>query len=141
MNAFALCTIAPGAPDISVTQTEDASTELSWELKCKNGIMKAYHVTYYREDDTSDKKTLTTHAKETKVRIEKLEPGKTFVFQVRSAFVTFTREYAKRNERVIADGDKYANFYFFPFFLPSFLGLQMFIGNSASAAFYPFQMQ
>ena len=91
MNVFALCTIAPGAPDISVTQTEDASTELSWELKCKNGIMKEYHVTYFREDDTSDKKTLTTNTKETKVRIKKLAPGKTFVFKVRYALVMFTR--------------------------------------------------
>ena len=49
--------------------------------------MKEYHVTYFREDDTSDKGTLTRNAKETKVRIEKLAPGETFVFQVRYVFV------------------------------------------------------
>ena len=76
MNASALYTTVPGAPDVSVTQAEDASTELSWELKCKNGIMKKYHVTYYREDDTSNKETLTTNAKETKVRIEKTSARK-----------------------------------------------------------------
>ena len=87
MNASALCTLVPGAPDVSITQTEDAFTELSWKLKCKNGIMKKYHVTYYREDDTSDKETMTTNAEETKVRIENLAPGKTFVFEVSYAFV------------------------------------------------------
>ena len=39
----------PGTPDVSVTQAEDSSIELSWELKCKNGIIKEYHVTYYKE--------------------------------------------------------------------------------------------
>ena len=51
-----------------------------------------------------------------------------------------TLEYAKRNERVIADEDKYANFHSSLLsILPSFHGLLTFIGNSA--AFYPFQMQ
>ena len=80
--AFTLCIVVPGTPEVFVQQAEDAVIELSWQLKCKNGIIKKYHVTYHREDDYSVKETLATNSKETKVRIEKLAPGETFAFQV-----------------------------------------------------------
>ena len=86
LYAFTLCTVVPGIPEVFVQETEYAVTELSWQLKCKNGIIKQYHVTYFNEDDNSDKKSLATNAKETKVRIEKLAPGETFVFQVKYFF-------------------------------------------------------
>ena len=70
----------PGKPEVDVHLAEDATIELSWKLKCKNGVIKEFHVTYFRVDDTSESETLTT--KETKVQIEGLTAGKTFEFQV-----------------------------------------------------------
>jgi len=75
----------PGTPEVDVHLAEDATIELSWKLKCKNGVMKEFLVTYFRVDDTSESETLTT--KETKVEIEGLTAGKTFEFQVSYSFL------------------------------------------------------
>ena len=78
-SQFAFCSIVPGRPEVSIQQEEVASVALSWKLKCKNGIIQEYHVSYFRVDDKSENKTMNTE--ETKVRIENLAPGKTFEFQ------------------------------------------------------------
>ena len=65
---------------MSVQQAEDGATVLSWKLKCKNGIIEKYKVTYFDVDDTSDDESLTTP--ETEQRIQKLSAGKTYEFQV-----------------------------------------------------------
>ena len=75
----------PGKPEVVVHLAEDATIELSWKLKCKNGVFKEFHVTYFRVDDSSESETLTT--KETKVEIEGLTAGKTFEFQVSYGFL------------------------------------------------------
>ena len=53
---------------------------VSWILKEKHGVIKYYHVTYIREDDSSDKKSRTTQ--ETEIQFENLMAGKTYDFQV-----------------------------------------------------------
>ncbi len=53
---------------------------MSWILKHKNGVIKDYHVTYIREDDSSDSKTLKTQ--NTEQQFEDLMAGKTYEFQV-----------------------------------------------------------
>ncbi|XP_068700593.1 ephrin type-A receptor 5-like isoform X3 [Montipora foliosa] len=74
------CTV-PGTPDdVTVYRAEDDSINLSWILKCKNGIIQKYVVRYFSVDDSSDIKTLTT--KENEARIKNLVAGKTFEFQV-----------------------------------------------------------
>ncbi|XP_068753365.1 ephrin type-A receptor 3-like isoform X3 [Montipora capricornis] len=71
----------PGTPeDVTVYLAEDDSINLSWTLKCKNGIIQKYVVQYFSVDDSSDIKTLTT--KENEARIKNLVAGKTFEFQV-----------------------------------------------------------
>ena len=70
----------PGRPEVSVQQGEDGAIVLSWKLKCKNGIIEKYMVTYFDVDDTSDEESLTTP--ETEQRIQKLSAGKTYEFQV-----------------------------------------------------------
>ncbi|KAM7429678.1 hypothetical protein ABFA07_019499 [Porites harrisoni] len=70
----------PGRPEVSAKQAEDGATVLSWRLKCKNGIIEKYMVTYFDVDDTSDHESLTTP--ETEQRIQKLNAGKTYEFQV-----------------------------------------------------------
>ncbi|XP_068753375.1 ephrin type-B receptor 5-like isoform X2 [Montipora capricornis] len=71
----------PGTPeDVNVYLAEDDSINLSWTLKCKNGIIQKYVVQYFSVDDSSDIKTLTT--KENEARIKNLVAGKTFEFQV-----------------------------------------------------------
>lgn len=77
---IALITTAPGIPQVFVQQAEDGATVLSWRLKCKNGIIEKYMVTYFDMDDTSDDASLSTP--ETKQRIPKLSAGKTYEFQV-----------------------------------------------------------
>ena len=71
--------IAPSKPEVSVEQPE-AAVIVSWILKRENGIIKDYHVTYLREDDSSDSKTLTTQ--KTELQFENLIAGKTYEFQV-----------------------------------------------------------
>jgi len=53
---------------------------VSWILEEKNGVIKDYHVTYVREDDSSDIKSRTTQ--ETQLHFENLMEGKTYEFQV-----------------------------------------------------------
>ena len=77
---FALVTTVPGAPEVFVHQAGVSVTVLSWQLKCKNGIIQKYTVTYFTVDDNSDKEVLTTT--KTELRIEKLVPKKTYEFQV-----------------------------------------------------------
>ena len=82
LSKFALVTTVPGAPEVLVQQAGVSVTVLSWQLKCKNGIIKKYTVTYFIVDDNSDKEVLTTT--KTELWIEKLVPGKTYEFQVRN---------------------------------------------------------
>lgn len=77
---MALVTTAPGKPQVFVQQAEDGAIVLSWKLKCKNGIIEKYMVTYFDMDDTSDDESLSTP--ETEQRIPKLIAGKTYEFQV-----------------------------------------------------------
>ena len=79
---FALVTTVPGAPEVFVQQAGVSVIVLSWQLKCKNGIIKNYTVTYFIVDDNSDKEVLTTT--KTELWIEKLVQGKTYEFQVRN---------------------------------------------------------
>ena len=55
---------------------------VSWILEEKNGVIKDYHVTYIREDDSLDKKSRTTQ--ETELQFDNLIAGKTYEFQVGS---------------------------------------------------------
>ena len=77
---IALDMTVPGKPQVFVQQAEDGATVLSWKLKCKNGIIQKYMVTYFDMDDTSDDESLSTP--ETEQRIPKLSAGKTYEFQV-----------------------------------------------------------
>ncbi|CAH3147322.1 unnamed protein product [Porites evermanni] len=70
----------PGAPEVFVRQVGVSVIVLSWKLKCKNGIITKYTVTYFIVDDNSDKEILTTT--KTELWIEKLVPEKTYEFQV-----------------------------------------------------------
>ena len=71
--------IVPGKPEVSVEQPKD-SVIVSWMLEEKNGVIKDYHVTYIREDDSSDKKSRTTQ--ETELQFDNLMAGKSYEFQV-----------------------------------------------------------
>ena len=75
-----MVTTVPGAPEVFVRQVGVSVIVLSWKLKCKNGIIKKYTVTYFIVDDNSDKEILTTT--KTELWIEKLVPEKTYEFQV-----------------------------------------------------------
>ena len=72
-------TTVPGKPEVSVEQPKSV-VMVSWTLEQNNGIIKDYHVTYIREDDPSDSKTLT--AQKMEQRFEELMAGKTYQFQV-----------------------------------------------------------
>ena len=78
---FTLHNIVPGKPEVSVKQPE-AAVVVSWILEQKYGVIKDYHVTYIREDDSSDTKKLATQKME--LQIEDLMAGKTYEFQVGS---------------------------------------------------------
>ena len=80
LSILAFFATVPGRPEVFVQQAEDGPTVLSWKLKCKNGIIEKYMVTYFDFDDTSDDESLTTPA--TEQRIQKLSAGKTYQFQV-----------------------------------------------------------
>ena len=56
---------------------------VTWTLKEKNGIIKEYHVTYMREDDNSETKTLAT--KKMEARFD-LKAGKTYKLQVETFY-------------------------------------------------------
>ena len=53
---------------------------VSWILEEKNGVIKDYHVTYERKDDSSDNKSRTTQ--ETELQFDNLMAGKSYEFQV-----------------------------------------------------------
>ena len=53
---------------------------VSWTLQHKNGIIKNYEVTYVREDNYMDRKSIPTN--KTKHEYEDLQAGKTYEFQV-----------------------------------------------------------
>ena len=65
---------------MSVQQAGVSVIVLSWELKCKNGLIEKFIVAYSIADDNSDEQIVTTT--KTKLQIEKLVPGKTYEFQV-----------------------------------------------------------
>jgi len=69
----------PGKPEVSVKQPKD-TVVVSWKLEQKNGIIKGFHVTYIRADDSSATKTLIT--KKTEHQFGDLKAGKTYEFQV-----------------------------------------------------------
>ena len=79
---FTLITTVPDAPEVFVQQAGGSIIVLSWDLKCKNGIITTYKVAYFIVDDNSTKEILTTA--KTELRIEKLVPGKTYEFQVKN---------------------------------------------------------
>ena len=79
MLLFILHNIVPGKPEVSVRQPEEA-VFVSWILQEKNGVIKDYHVTYTRKDDSSDSKSRATQ--ETELQFENLMAGKTYEFQV-----------------------------------------------------------
>ena len=65
---------------MSVQQAGVSVIVLSWELKCKNGLIEKFLMAYFIVDDNSDEQIVTTT--KTKLQIEKLVPGKTYEFQV-----------------------------------------------------------
>ena len=71
--------IVPGRPEVSVEQPK-AAVVVSWMLEQRNGVIKDFHVTYIREEDSSDTKTLTTQKMEQ--QFEDLMAGQTYEFQV-----------------------------------------------------------
>jgi len=69
----------PGKPEVAVEQLKD-TVVVSWKLEQKNGIIKVYHVTYIRTDDSSETETLIT--KKMEHQFGDLKAGKTYEFQV-----------------------------------------------------------
>ena len=65
---------------MSVQQAGVSVILLSWELKCKNGLIEKFIMAYFIVDDNSDEQIVTTT--KTKLQIENLVPGKTYEFQV-----------------------------------------------------------
>ena len=65
---------------MSVQQAGVSVIVLSWELKCKNGLIEKFIMAYFIVDDNSDEQIVTTT--KTKLQILKLVPGKTYEFQV-----------------------------------------------------------
>ena len=90
LSKFALVSTVPGAPEVFVRQVGVSVIVLSWKLKCKNGIIKKYTVTYFIVDDNPDKEILTTT--ETELPIEKLVPEKTYEFQVSRVIYSFVSD-------------------------------------------------
>lgn len=72
----------PGKPEVAVEQPKD-TVVVSWKLEQKNGIIKVYHVTYIRTDDSSETETLIT--KKMEHQFGDLKAGKTYEFQVLSS--------------------------------------------------------
>jgi len=77
VNWFILHNIVPGKPEVSVEQPEEAVV-VSWTLLAKNGVIKGYHVTSMRQDDSSDIKSRTTQ--ETELQFDNLMASKTYEF-------------------------------------------------------------
>ena len=76
--------LVPGKPEVFVEQPETAVV-VSWRIKDMNGVLKEYHVTYIREDDLSETKTLAT--KKMVAQFD-LKAGKTYEFQVDRIFTS-----------------------------------------------------
>ncbi|XP_073249604.1 ephrin type-A receptor 4-like isoform X5 [Porites lutea] len=69
----------PGRPELFVEQNE-VTVSVSWTLQHKNGIIKNYEVTYVREDNYMDRRSIPTN--KTKHEYKDLQAGKTYKFQV-----------------------------------------------------------
>ena len=76
--------LVPGKPEVFVEQPETAVV-VSWRIKGMKGVLKEYHVTYIREDDLSEIKTLATKKMEAQFD---LKAGKTYEFQVDRIFTS-----------------------------------------------------
>jgi len=83
LNCFFLHNIVPGKPEVSVKQPEEAVV-VSWTLAVKNGVIKGYHVTYIRQDDSTVNKSRTTQ--DTELKFYNLLAGKTYEFQVSAIY-------------------------------------------------------
>ena len=71
----------PEKPQVSAKWLEDLFVaRVSWTLKVKNGVIKEYHVTYTREDDSSDRQMNSIEDKE--IDFKNLKGGKTYKFEV-----------------------------------------------------------
>ena len=76
---FLIYNVVPGRPELFVEQNE-VTVSVSWILQHKNGIIKNYEVTYVREDNYMDRRSIPTN--KTKHEYEDLHAGKTYEFQV-----------------------------------------------------------
>ena len=76
---FLIYNVVPGRPDLFVEQNE-VTVSVSWILQHKNGIIKNYEVTYVREDNRMDRRSIPTN--KTKHEYKDLQAGKTYEFQV-----------------------------------------------------------
>ena len=79
MAIFLIYNVVPGRPELSVKQNE-VTVLVSWTLQHKNGIIKNYEVTYVREDNYMDRRSIPTN--KTKHEYQDLQAGKTYEFQV-----------------------------------------------------------
>ena len=76
---FLIYNVVPGRPELFVEQNE-VTVSVSWILQHKNGIIKNYEVTYVREDNYMDRRSIATN--KTKHEYQDLQAGKTYEFQV-----------------------------------------------------------
>lgn len=76
---FLIYDLVPGRPELFVKQNE-VTVSVSWTLQHKNGIIKNYEVTYVREDNYMDRRSIPTN--KTKHEYKDLQAGKTYEFQV-----------------------------------------------------------
>ena len=76
---FLIYNVVPGRPELFVEQNE-VTVSVSWTLQQKNGIIKNYEVTYVREDNYMDRRSIPTN--KTKHEYKDLQAGKTYKFQV-----------------------------------------------------------
>ena len=79
MAIFLIYNVVPGRPELFVEQNE-VTVSVSWTLQHKNGIIKNYEVTYVREDNYMDRRSIPTN--KTKHEYKDLQAGKTYKFQV-----------------------------------------------------------
>ena len=79
MAIFLIYNVVPGRPELFVEQNE-VTVSVSWTLQHKNGIIKNYEVTYVREDNYMDRRSIPTN--KTKHEYKDLQAGKTYEFQV-----------------------------------------------------------
>ena len=74
----------PSKVQVSFEQLSDTVVRISWRLSSPNGKILAYYLTYAREDDIKDSKTMKTT--KTEVILTGLKLGKTYSFVVRDQF-------------------------------------------------------